>query len=52
MQNKEGIDMKLEYERQRQNELLRSRMNEKKIKTQNLLQANEIIEKASEAELL
>ena len=51
MQKMEGMDMKLEHERQRQNEILRSRMNEKKIKTNNIIQANEILDQANEAEI-
>jgi hypothetical protein len=51
MQKMEGIDIKLEHERQRQNEILRSRMNEKKIKTNNIIQANEILDQANEAEI-
>lgn len=51
MQKMEGMDVKLEYERQRQNEILRARMNEKKIKTNNLAQANEILDQANEADL-
>ena len=48
----EGVDVKLEHERQRQNEILRARMNEKKIKTINVLQANEILDQANEADLV
>lgn len=51
MQKMEGMDIKLEHERQRQNEILRARMNEKKLKTNNLAQANEILDRANEAEL-
>ena len=51
MQSVEGIDIKLENERQRQNEILRARMNEKKSKTTNIIQANEIIDQANEADL-
>ena len=47
----DGMDIKFEHERQRQNELLRARMNEKKIKTNNMLQAHEIIDQATEADL-
>ena len=48
----EGVDIKLEHERQRQADLLRQRMEEKRIKSNNLMQANEILDQASEAELL
>ena len=51
MQKMEGMDIKLENERQRQNDILRARMNEKKIKTNNILQANEILDQATEADL-
>jgi hypothetical protein len=47
----EGMDIKLENERRRQNEILRARMNEKKLKTNNILQANEILDQANEADL-
>jgi hypothetical protein len=52
MQNIGGVDVKLEHERQRQNELLRLRINEKKVKSDNLQQASELIGQANEAELL
>ncbi len=45
------MDIKLENERRRQNEILRARMNEKKLKTNNILQANEILDQANEADL-
>lgn len=48
----EGVDLRLEHERQRNNEIIRSRMNEKKTKTNNILQATEIIDQASEADLM
>jgi hypothetical protein len=51
MQKMDGMDIKLEHERQRQNEILRARMNEKKIKTNNMLQASEILDQANEADL-
>lgn len=51
MQKMDGMDIKLENERQRQNEILRARMNEKKVKTNNILQANEILDQAVEADL-
>ncbi|CAF0785681.1 unnamed protein product [Adineta steineri] len=47
----DGIDIKLENERQRQNDILRARMNEKKLKSNNMLQANEILGQANEADL-
>ena len=47
-----GMDMKLEHERDRQNELLRARMNEKKMKTNSIQQVNEIIDQANEADLV
>jgi len=47
----EGMDIKLENERRRQNEILRAKMNEKKLKTNNILQANEILDQANEADL-
>jgi hypothetical protein len=50
MQNMEGMDVKLEHERQRQNELLRQRMNEKRIKSSNIQQASEILGQANEAD--
>ncbi len=43
--------MKLEHERQRQNDLLRSKINEKKIKTQTMIEVTEIIDQAHEATL-
>lgn len=46
------MDMKLEHERQKQNVLLHERMNERKSKANNLLQANEIMDRAKEAEIL
>ncbi len=46
------MDVKLERERQRQNDLLRTKMNEKKIKTQTMIEVNEIIDQANEANLL
>lgn len=48
----EGVDIKLEHERQRQADVLRQRMEEKRMKNSNLMQANEILDQASEAELL
>jgi len=51
MEKKEGVDIKLENERQRQNEILRARMNEKKNKTTHIIQANEILGQATEADL-
>jgi len=48
----DGMDVKLEHERQRQNDLLRTKMNEKKIKTQTMIEVNEIIDQANEANLL
>ncbi|CAF2051201.1 unnamed protein product [Rotaria magnacalcarata] len=47
----EVVDIKLQHERQRQNELLRMRMQENKIRSQNRIQANEIIDQANEADL-
>jgi hypothetical protein len=47
----EGMDVKLEHERQRQNELLRMKMNEKKVKTQTMIEVTEIIDQAHEADL-
>ena len=46
-----GVDIKLENERQRQSEILRARMSEKKNKSNSLIQANEIIDQANEADL-
>ena len=51
MQKMEDVDIKLEHERQRQNEILQARVNEKKTKTNNILQANEILDQANEADL-
>jgi hypothetical protein len=51
MQKMEGLDIQLENERQRQNEILRVRMNEKKFQTNHIIQANEIIDQANEADL-
>lgn len=51
LEKMEGMDIKLEHERRRQNEILHARMNEKKTKTNNIIQANEIIDKANEADL-
>jgi hypothetical protein len=48
----DGIDVKLEHERQRQNDLLRSKINEKKIKTKTMLEVTEIIDQAHEANLV
>ncbi len=45
------MDVKLEHERQRQNELLRMKMNEKKVKTQTMIEVTEIIDQAHEADL-
>ena len=45
------MDVKLEHERQRQNELLRVKMNEKKVKTQTMIEVTEIIDQAHEADL-
>ena len=47
----DGMDIKLENERQRQNDILRARMNEKKTKNNNIMQAHEIIGQANEADL-
>jgi hypothetical protein len=46
-----GMDVKLERERQRQNDLLHTKMNEKKSQTKNLMEAGEIIDQANEANL-
>jgi hypothetical protein len=43
--------MKFEHERQRQNDILRAKVNEKKIKTKALIEASEIIDQAHEANL-
>ncbi len=51
MQKIDGMDIKLAHERERQNEILRTRMNEKKLKTNNIIQANEIIDQANEADI-
>jgi hypothetical protein len=51
MQKFDGMDIKLEHERERQNEILRAKMNEKKMKTNNIIQANEIIDQANEADI-
>ena len=48
----ENVDVKLENERQRQNEILHVRINEQKTKTNNFIQANEIIDQANEADLV
>ena len=48
----EGIDIKLEHERQRQNDLLRQKMNEKRVKSETLVQVHEILDQANEANLL
>jgi hypothetical protein len=48
----DGVDVKLEHERQRQNDLLRSKINEKKIKTQTMIEVTEIIDQAHEADLV
>lgn len=47
----QGVDIKLEQERQRQNAIIRTRMKEKKTKTTNMIQAYEILDNANEAEL-
>ncbi|UJR25433.1 hypothetical protein I4U23_006780 [Adineta vaga] len=52
MEKMDGMDIKLENERQRQNEILRARMNEKKTKNNNMMQAHEIIGQANEADLV
>ncbi|CAF0761917.1 unnamed protein product [Didymodactylos carnosus] len=49
--NMEGMDVKLENERQRQNELLKQRMEEKKAKHDITTKANDIMEMAHEGEL-
>ncbi|CAF4027852.1 unnamed protein product [Rotaria sp. Silwood2] len=46
-----GVDVKLEHERERQNNLLHTKMNEKKTRTQNILEASQIIDQAHEANL-
>jgi hypothetical protein len=46
-----GMNVKLEHERQRQNDLLRTRMNEKKIKAKTMIEVGEIIDQAHEADL-
>ncbi|CAF1009987.1 unnamed protein product [Rotaria sordida] len=51
IQKMESVDIKLKNERERQNEILRALINEKKIKTNNIIQTNEIINQANEAEL-
>lgn len=47
----DGIGVRMEYERQRQNDLLHTKMNEKKIQNQNIMQVSEIIDQAHEANL-
>lgn len=51
MERMDGMDIKMENERQRQNDILRARMNEKKSKSNNMMQAHEIIGQANEADL-
>jgi hypothetical protein len=51
MEKIDGMDVKLEHERQRQNDLLRTKMNEKKVKTKNMYEVTEIIDQAHEANL-
>ncbi|CAF0969870.1 unnamed protein product [Rotaria sordida] len=46
-----GMDVKLENERERQNNLLRTKMNEKITKTQNIIEVGQIIDQAHEANL-
>jgi hypothetical protein len=46
----DGMDVKLEHERQRQTDRLRTKINEKKIKTQNMLEVSDLLEQASEAD--
>ncbi|CAF1037851.1 unnamed protein product [Rotaria sp. Silwood1] len=46
-----GMDVKLEHEKERQHNLLRTKMNEKKIKTQNIIEVGQIIDQAHEANL-
>ncbi len=51
MEKMGGMDVRLEHERQRQNDLLRTKMNEKKIKNKNMMEASELIGQAHEANL-
>ncbi|CAF3332530.1 unnamed protein product [Rotaria socialis] len=46
-----SIDIKLEHERQRQNDTIRTKMNEKKVRAQNITETSEIIDQAHEANL-
>ncbi|CAF2085952.1 unnamed protein product [Rotaria magnacalcarata] len=46
-----GIDIKFEHERQRQNDLIRTNMNERKLRAQNVTETSEIIDRAHEATL-
>ena len=47
----EGMDMKLERERQRQTDLFRSKIQKKIVQRKNQIEAHEIIDQASEANL-
>jgi hypothetical protein len=47
----DGMDIKFEHERERQNSLSRAKLNEKKIKTKAIIEASEIIDQAREANL-
>lgn len=52
MKKVDGIDVKLEHERQRQNDLLRTKIHEQKLKNKNMIEATEIIDQAHEANLM
>jgi hypothetical protein len=47
----DDMDMKVEHERQRQNNILRAKMQAKRTKSDNITQASEIIDQANEANL-
>jgi hypothetical protein len=51
MEKMGGMDVRLEHERQRQNDLLRTKMNEKKSKSKTMIEVSEIIDQAHEANL-
>ena len=47
----EEMDVKFEHERQRQTDLLRSKIQEKLIKRKTQIAANDILDRASDADL-
>lgn len=52
MKKVDGIDVKLEHERRRQADLLRTKIHEQKVKNQNMMEATGILDQAHEANLV